>query len=163
MTFKLKPITETSWLLIGEPENINVGLITRIRDEYTLMISGEKQKFLSKQDLNKFFNEDIFKNLVREQETEDKDYFVRGFPASKDEPNEVIVKGIDLPLFSKKESSEIYYCAGYYCLNFPKNWMPAFCPKLSTLKSYEYLGPFKTEFEMRAELTKARRQRKAKL
>lgn len=158
---KLKPITSTSWLVIGDTEDTRIGLLTEIRDQYVLMVKGEKQQFLSRKDVNKFFNENVFDNVVESIADEDvkKDFYINGYPVDFDSPNEVIIKGNKLPLFSKKATSEVYYSAGYYCLNFPKNWMPAFCPKLSTLESYEYAGPFKSEMEMRSSLTKLRKEK----
>ena len=164
MTVKLKPITNNSWLVIGDTEETRIGLLTEIRDQYVLMVKGEKQQFLSRKDVNKFFNENVFDNVV-EAVAEDpvkKDFYINGYPVDFDNPNEVIIKGNKLPLFSKKATSEVYYSAGYYCLNFPKNWMPAYCPKLSTLESYEYAGPFKTELEMRNSLNRLRKEKNSK-
>jgi hypothetical protein len=161
MSVKLKPITETSWLVIGDTDESKIGLLTEIRDEYVLMVKGEKQKFLNRKAVNTFFNEDVFTNAVAPvvEENVKKDYFINGFPVDFDSPNEVILKGNKLPLFSKKATSEVYYSAGYYCLHFPKNWMPAYCPKLSTLESYEFGGPYKTELEMRSSLTRLRKEK----
>jgi hypothetical protein len=164
MTVKLKPITETSWLVIGDSEETRIGLLTEIRNEYVLMVKGEKKKFINRKEVNTYFSEDVFKNVVEvEAEPEvKKDYYINGYPVDFDNPNEVILKGNKLPLFSKKATSDVYYSAGYYCLHFPKNWMPAYCPKLSTLETYEYAGPFKTELEMRTSLTKLRKEKNAK-
>jgi hypothetical protein len=164
MTVKLKPITESSWLVIGDSEETRIGLLTESRSEYVLMVKGEKKKFLNKKEVNNYFSEDVFQSVIEAEEPreEKKDYFINGYPVDFDYPNEVILKGNRLPLFSKKATSDVYYSAGYYCLNFPKNWMPAHCPKLSTLKTYEYAGPFKTEIEMRTELTRLRREKNKK-
>jgi hypothetical protein len=161
MSVKLKPITETCWLVIGDAEENKIGLLTEIRSQYVLMVKGEKQQFINRKEVNKFFNEDVFCNVIESTTIEDvkKDYFINGYPVDFDMPNEVILKGNKLPLFSKKASSDVYYSAGYYCLNFPKNWMPAYCPKLSTLEAYEYTGPWKTEMEMRLSLTKNRKEK----
>ncbi len=161
MSIKLKPITEQSWLVINDTEETRVGLLTEIRDQYTLMVAGAKQQFLNRKEVNKFFNEDVFSNVAEPvvEELTDKNYFIRGYPVDFDNPSEVLVKGNKLPLFSKKSTSDVYYSAGYYCLNFPKNWMPAYCPKLSTLETYEYVGPFKSEIEMRSQLTKMRKEK----
>jgi hypothetical protein len=164
MSYKLKPITEKSWLVLGDTEDTRIGLLTEIRDQYTLMLQGAKKQFLNRKEVNKYFNEDIFGNItepVVEAETK-KDYFINGYPVEFDSPNEVLIKGSKLPLFSKKATSDVYYSAGYYCLNFPKNWMPAYCPKLATLETYEYVGPFKTETEMRLQLTKMRKEKNSK-
>ncbi len=158
---KLKPITETSWLVIGDTDETRIGLLTEIRDRYILMAKGEKRQFLDRKEVNKYFNEDIFNNVVEViiEDNVKKDYYINGYPVDFDSPNEVILKGNKLPLFSKKATSDVYYSAGHYCLNFPKNWMPAFCPKLSTLQTYEYAGPFKTELEMRSNLIRLRKEK----
>ena len=161
MSVKLKPITETSWLVLSDTDDTRIGLLTEIRDNYVLMAQGEKTQFLNRKEVNKFFKEDVFENVVQSESVEDvkKDYFINGYPVDFENPNEVILKGNKLPLFSKKATSEVYYSAGYYCLHFPKNWMPAFCPKLSTLETYEFAGPFKNELEMRGNLTKLRKEK----
>jgi hypothetical protein len=161
MSVKLKPITETSWLVLGDTDETRIGLLTEIRDRYVLMAQGEKKSFLSRKEVNTYFEENIFDNVAEptvEAEVQ-KDYYINGYPVDFDGPNEVIIKGNKLPLFSKKATSDVYYSAGHYCLNFPKNWMPAFCPKLSTLETYEFAGPFKTEMEMRSNLVKLRKEK----
>ena len=50
------------------------------------------------------------------------------------------------------------YAAGYYIIKFDKGWVRSFCPKLVTLEKYEHKGPFKTELEMRAELSNVNRR-----
>lgn len=51
----------------------------------------------------------------------------------------------NLPCFTKTVTSKVFFAAGYYGINFDNGgWMEAFCPKLSTLRKYQYAGPFKT-------------------
>jgi hypothetical protein len=165
MSTHLKPITETSWLVIGDAADINIGLLTEIRSEYVLMAKGQRQKFSNRKEVNTFFKENVFDNLpmVPESTPTKTDFYINGFPVDFESPHEVILKGTKLPLFSKKETSEVYYSAGFYCLNFPKNWMPGFCPKLTTLETYGFAGPFKTEMEMRSNLAKLRKEKKNSL
>ncbi|HEY6436845.1 MAG TPA: hypothetical protein VIY47_09650 [Ignavibacteriaceae bacterium] len=164
MPVRLKPITETSWLVLGDTDETRVGLLTEIREQYVLMAQGAKKSFLSRKEVNKYFEEDVFQNVVDATLVSEvqKDYFINGYPVDFDNPNEVIIKGNKLPLFSKKSTSEVYYSAGYYCLHFPKNWMPAYCPKLSTLETYEFAGPFKSEMEMRSNLVNLRKEKNTK-
>ena len=164
MSVKLKCITEKSWLVLGDTEDIRIGLLSEVRNQYVLMVKGEKKQFLDRKAVNTFFQEDVFDNVVEAVQEEDvkKDYYINGYPVDFDSPHEVFIKGNKLPLFSKKATSEVYYSAGYYCLHFPKNWMPAHCPKLSTLETYQYAGPFKTEAEMRLHLNKLRKENNLK-
>lgn len=164
MTVKLKSITANSWLVLGDTDETRIGLLTEIRDNYVLMVQGEKKSFINRKEVNKYFQEDVFKNVVESEAEENvkKDYFINGYPVDFDSPNEVLIKGNKLPLFSKKATSDVYYSAGYYCLHFPKNWMPAYCPKLSTLETYDYSGPYKTELEMRSNLVRLRKEKNSK-
>jgi hypothetical protein len=164
MTVKLKTITETAWLVLTDNDDTRVGLLTEIRDNYILMAKGEKKQFLNRKEVNKYFNEDIFNNIIKDEVivNEEKIYFIKGYPIDFADSHEIILKGNDLPLFTKKITSEIIYAAGYYCLNFERNWMPAFSPKLSTLETYEYSGPHKTELQMKMELAKLRKEKSSK-
>jgi hypothetical protein len=163
MNVKLKTITEHSWLVLGDTDDLRIGLLTEIRDRYVLMLRGEKRQFLNKKEVNKYFENDVFSNVVEEKDTHtDKTYFINGYPVEFDSPHEVYVVGNKLPIYSKKPSSTVYYGAGYYCVNFPKNWVPGFCPKLKTLETYGYKGPFKTKAEMNSMLAKLRKEKKSK-
>ena len=62
-----------------------------------------------------------------------------------------------LPIFTKSKKSKSLYCAGYYLVKFNINWLKSYCPKLITLQRNKYLGPYKTEIEMKAALTNANR------
>jgi len=159
MPTRLKSITETSWLVLSDTDE-RVGLLTEIKDKYTLMVKNVKKNFTSKQEVNDFFQEDIFSQVIKiEKENIKKDYFIKGYPVDFDSPCEVFIAGNTLPLCTKKPASQIVFCAGYYCLNFPKNWMSAFTPKLSTLQEHGYLGPFKTDKEAKFMLTKLRKEK----
>lgn len=161
MSFRLKPLTTKSWLVISETDSDRIGLLTEIRDQYVLMAAGAKQQFLNRKEVNNYFNTDVFEN-VKTADTEiqsKKDCFINGYPVDFENPNEVFITGNKLPLFSKKTTSDVYYCAGYYCLKFPKNWMLAFSPKLSTLETYEYIGPFKNEIDAKASLSLKRKEK----
>jgi len=60
-------------------------------------------------------------------------------------------------LFTKSKKSKSLYCAGYFIIHFEKGWVKSLCPKQVTLEKYEFRGPFKTELEMRGELSRANR------
>lgn len=160
MSIKLKPITNNSWIVTNDTANVNIGLLSQqIDSSYLLVAKSEKICFTDRLQVNKYFMEDVFDNVscaktVSAENTVDN---IKGYPVHFDHPHEVTLPDVNLPLFSKKSTSDTYYCAGYYCLNFPKNWMPAFCPKLSTLETYKYAGPYRSELEMKTELNKLRK------
>lgn len=82
---------------------------------------------------------------------------VHGFPCSVVPYNTMYDVKRKLPLFNKSNKSKSIYCAGYYIVRFDRGWVRSFCPKLSTLENYDYKGPFKTDIEMKQELSYANR------
>ena len=157
MTVKLKPITETSWLVIAD--DTRVGLLTETRNQYLLIMRGEKQRFLDRKEVVSYFKEDVF-NIAAdsvEDGEEERSFYISGYPVNFMNPIESSMTTTNLPLFRKKESSNVYYCAGYYCIKFSDTWLQAYCPKLSTVQSYEYIGPFKSTIDLQVALKKARK------
>lgn len=57
-----------------------------------------------------------------------------------------------LPVFTKTEKSRTLHAAGYYIILFETGWVQSFCPKVSTLESNEFKGPYKDKLEMREQL-----------
>lgn len=148
------------WIL--EEEGVRVGTLSW-NDEKYLFTSQSNTEFFDdrtqvKTRLGIEFpkNEDITVNISNS----DDEYYVYNYP-SKVFPHNVIydVKR-KLPLFAKSEKSKSLYCAGYYIINFGNGWLKSFCPKLITVERYETKGPFKTELEMKQELSRANRTTK---
>lgn len=148
----LKEITDKSWLVLSEDQKERIGLLNLTQQGFTLLSSGGKISFATKEDVKEFFEEDVFKNIVQPKIAQKKEYFVKGYPVDFDHPHEAD-KESDLPLFTKTKGSKVFHCAGYYCILFPKGWTHSFCPKKSTLDKYDYKGPFKTEMEMKSHLS----------
>jgi hypothetical protein len=80
---------------------------------------------------------------------------VHGYPTSCIPYNPVFDVKNKIALFTKSSKSKSLYCAGYYIIHFDKGWVKSFCPKLITVERYETKGPFKSEIEMRQELSNA--------
>jgi hypothetical protein len=159
---KLKPITTESWLVLtSDGTNSKIGLLSEQRDKIILLAGKIKTVFRNREEVVDFFQDDVFVNVLEESNTETgKQFFVRGFPVIHDNPVEAPDVKHTLPIYAKEGSTNILFSAGYYCLNFPKCWRPSYCPKLKTLESYPFEGPFKTKAEMQAVLTKRTRESK---
>tara|TARA_B100000929_G_scaffold280613_1_gene258744 strand:- start:726 stop:1211 length:486 start_codon:yes stop_codon:yes gene_type:complete len=153
---RLKKLTPSSWLVITDT-NEKVGLLSEQRDKLKFIAKAANAEFRDKEDVSEFFEQpDLFQTVIEvKSNSEEKEYFVNGFPVKTGEAHEVKDKSIEtqLPIYSKSENSDSYYVAGYFCLNFNEaGWTHAFCPRYKTLDKYEWKGPFKTEDEMKAEL-----------
>tara|TARA_R110000851_G_scaffold144472_2_gene283609 strand:- start:89 stop:568 length:480 start_codon:yes stop_codon:yes gene_type:complete len=67
----------------------------------------------------------------------------------------------NLPCFTKTIGSKVFFAAGHYGINFDNGgWLEAFCPKLSTLRKYEHMGPFKTDVDMQIAIQRKTRNTK---
>jgi len=155
---KLKTITDKSWIVLSD-DNERIGMLNEGKEQFTLLMKSVKYEFKSKEELNIHFNKDIFRHIIEpvfQQRNIEK--FIKGLPVDYDSPIEVEIEGNSLPLFVKKEGSKIYFSAGYYCLEYPKGWMPSLNPKLSTLELYNHKGPFVDELQMRTALQTERKK-----
>jgi len=76
---------------------------------------------------------------------------VMGYPTDQEEVFNV--KEIDgFPTFTKKALSKSTHVAGWYGLKFKNGWCASLCPRLSTVKTNVYVGPFKTKMDLKVVL-----------
>ena len=151
---KLKEITINSWVVFEDDEITIVGLLCENEDNIILSSPANGVvKFEDWDKVNAHFDTDIRKNMINKVKLETST--VHGWdvvgPAFEVEQ----VKG--LPVYVRSESSNVHYVAGYYCLNFPRGWQPAHNPKFETLSKYGYVGPYRTENEMKMVIGQVKR------
>jgi hypothetical protein len=53
-----------------------------------------------------------------------------------------------VPIYTKEPGSKSWFCAGWYLIRTGRNWKEKFCPKLITIKRYDWRGPYKTPGEL---------------
>jgi len=144
------------WII--EQNGVRIGTIQR-HDDNNFIVTGTDSSIaqLSKQEVADQF--DIFgKNLQTEIKHEIKKE-VYGYPTKHVPYNAVLDVKHKIPLYSKSENSSNMYAAGYYLVHFPKGWVKGFCPKLTTLSSNEFRGPFKTTTEQRQAFSNVNKNR----
>jgi len=110
--------------------------------------------FDNKKQIKKEFGLDISVEETSEVTIKHLEKEIYNFPTSVLPYNSMYDIKRKLPLFTKSVKSKSLYCAGYYIIRFEKGWVKSFCPKLITIERYEFKGPFKTEIEMRQELSR---------
>lgn len=148
-------LTNKFWIVEDEGTSTNIGTLSYDNDRYMLSNTTGCHFYESERALKKIFNNKLIWQKIEPKKVEEKDYDVHGYPTSSKPYNPVLNIKRKLPLFSKSEKSKSLYCAGYYIIKFNKGWVKSFCPKLITIERYETRGPFKTELEMRQELSRA--------
>ena len=162
---RLKKCSKNAWLMTKDEENVGL-LNKKIDDSYSMIYDSQRTTFKDKNELLAFFNHDIFKAPMQVIKEEKKVSFVKGFPVNVTDVYSVdeslVKKYSKLPLFTKSEKSNVVFAAGHFCVKCPMGWLKSFCPKLSTLEKYEYIGPFKDKTEMRSVFSKLRKDEKSK-
>ena len=161
MTVKLKTIVKNNfWIL--EQDGTKVGTVSKKdKKNYQLLsLHQDKPVTMTMTDIINKWGEDCFKEPVKVDveksiTTAGEVYLIFGYPCASKPTNEMYDVQRKLPLFTKSAKSKSLYCEGYYIIHFDKGWVKSFCPKLITVERYETKGPFKTEIEMRQELSRA--------
>jgi len=152
MTLKAKPVLKDRFWIV-ENDGKKIGTMSLDDDRYIFASAAETCFFDNTRQMKKKFGVDIVWSDA-EEKTETKNNYVHSYPTSVVPYNSMYDVKNKLPLFTKSEKSKSMYCAGYYVIHFEKGWVKSFCPKLITVERYEYKGPFKTELEMRQELSR---------
>ena len=148
---KAKPILEGKFWLV-EDEGKRVGTLTKEEDRYLLSSKGDITFFKNERQLKQKYGKNFLTAKITNDDLSVKS--VHGYPTKTHPYNSMFDITRKLPLFTKSEKSKSVYCAGYSVIEFEKGWVKSFCPKLITIERYNSKGPFKTEIEMRQELSR---------
>lgn len=146
-----KEILKDKFWIVTE-QGKNVGTISYNNEHYILNgKEGTIEVCKSKSSINKRLGSITWSKTKKE--TEETCHQVHDFPVNCKPYNSMFDIKRRLPLFTKSEKSKSVYCAGYYIIKFNKGWVKSFCPKLITIERYDSKGPFKTDLEMRQQLS----------
>lgn len=154
MTVRAKEILNGKFWIV-EDEGVRIGTLSLTDEQYMLSDKNGTHFFDNEKQLKKSLGKDFTWSKLEIKETASESVkVVHGYPTSCTPYNSMYDVKRKLPLFTKSEKSKSLYCAGYYIIQFDKGWVKSFCPKLITVERYNTRGPFKTELEMRQELTR---------
>jgi len=141
------------WIL--QNQGSKIGTLNKEKKGYAFFKKGEKLELGNLNEVKETFGADIVKdavNNVRSNVNNDP-RIIYDYPCKSKPYNPVFNVRKKIPIYAKSSKSKSLYCAGYYLIKFRKGWTKAFCPKLITLERYSFLGPFKTEEQMKNMLT----------
>jgi len=151
----IKPLIDDRWIVYNDIGDY-AGLLIKNSEKYVYYnksndreIESSIKHFGSLKGLCDYFGEDITKNEIRQRNGNNNSITnkIKGYPLNFETP--IMVEDGSLPLFKKSRTSDVIYCAGFYCIKGPEGWRKSFCPKQSTLINLkEWEGPFATELEM---------------
>jgi hypothetical protein len=156
MSLKAKEILKNRFWIVEENE-VKVGTLSISEDKFMLSSAEGVKFFDNERQLKKNLGNMLFEAQTEIKIPESADKIVSNFPTSCTPYNSMFDVKRKLPLFTKSVKSKSLYCAGYYTIHFDKGWVKSFCPKLITIERYDFRGPFKTELEMKQELSRVNR------
>ena len=155
MTITAKPVLEDKFWIV-EQEGVRIGTLSKNDEGFVINSKGKIDLYKNESQLKKTFGKNFLvasiKNTDGVQHKE-----VHGYPTRTIPYNSMYDIQRKLPLFTKSEKSKSVYCAGYYLIKFNVNWLKSYCPKLITVERNEYMGPYKTELEMKMALANVNR------
>jgi len=153
MEFVAKPVLEDKfWIL--EDNGQKVGTIRSNENGVVLTVGKENHSFKKLEELKQKMKVSFTaKELVKKEKLE---FEVHGFPCKTQPFNPIYDLKRKLPLYTKTEGSQSFFCAGYYVVHWEDgSYSPSYCPKLITLSRYDFDGPFKSKMEMQEILRKS--------
>lgn len=157
MTVNAKEIIKDKFWIV-ESEGEKVGTLSFNDERFMLSEMTGTRFFDNERQLKKGLGQELTWQKLEIKEVESIEKEVHSYPTSCTPYNSMYDVKRRLPLFTKSDKSKSLYCAGYYVIKFDKGWVKSFCPKLITIERYENRGPFRTELEMRQELSNVNSQ-----
>ena len=150
MTYIIKQITEKGWILQKDADRIAI-LSELPSGKIQVLGKLEKKLFDKMSDIENYIGEEIKIEEIAEQSEELEN--IDGYPTKH--LSIVKIDNINgLPVYKK---GNVTFAAGYYGIKFENGWSSSFCPKLSTLESNEYIGPFNNKLEMQNSISQKKR------
>ena len=155
MTIKANTVLKNKFWIV-EDDGKKVGTLSHSDDRFLYSCNNQTYFFDNQKQISKKLGKIVWDDNVEKKITSS-EKIVHNYPTSVTPFNTMYDVQRKLPLFTKSVKSNSLYCAGYYIIHFDKGWVKSFCPKMVTLEKYEFKGPFKTDVEMRQELSIANR------
>ena len=155
MTLKAKPVLDDKFWIV-EDGGVRIGTLSKNEDGFVISSKGDVKFYKNERQLKKTYGSNfLVANIKDTAGNTTKD--VHGYPTRTMPYNSMFDIQRKLPLFTKSQKSKSVYCAGYYLIRFNVNWLKSYCPKLITVERNEYMGPYKTELEMKMALNHVNR------
>lgn len=155
--YTVEIVKDRFWIV--EDAGIKLGIIRKTQSsDFEVIIREDGFETLSLNALtSKYGNKILESKQVKKIESveygKDLDE-VGGFP-SKHKCFNKLVEDSGIPTYTKTETSNVIYAAGYYGLAFPgAGWKNAYCVKRETLDNYKYIGPFMSKTQLEAEINR---------
>ena len=141
-------IKDKFWIL--EENAKRVGMMNFKDDNYVINLKRKDYTARDTKELKKLGIEFVTRDFTHGGHLE-----VMGYPTDQEEVYNV--KEIDgFPTFTKKAASKSPHVSGWYGLKFKNGWVSVLCPRLTTVKTNIYIGPYKSKMDLKVVLGQQR-------
>lgn len=144
-----KPVIKEKFWILEEQGN-RVGMMNLNEGDYVIKLKKKDIVLHSLDELKKHHIEFAGRDLSHGGQMT-----VMGYPTDQEDVFN-IQKINDYPCFTKKPNTKSIHAAGWYGVKFKNGWVQSFCPRLTTVTSYESVGPFKNQTDLRLILQQKR-------
>jgi len=155
--FKLKELTESSYIL--EKDGSNVGLVTITVDGFKVIGPFDRKQFTDADELTQYLG-GVLSIEPRESDDDKEDEIgqINGYPIKHKAVFDV--EEGDIVTYAKTAKGKARFAAGYYALDFEHGWTGSYCPRTQTLEENAFIGPFRTKLEMQNAMAQKKRASK---
>jgi hypothetical protein len=137
-------IKDKFWIL--EENAKRVGMMNFKDDNYTITLRRKDYVAHDSVELKQLGIEFVKRDYTHGGHLE-----VMGYPTDQEEVFNV--KDMDgFPTFTKKATSKSTHVAGWYGLKFKNGWVCSLCPRLTTVQTNTFVGPYKTKMDLKVVL-----------
>jgi len=144
------------WML--QKEGVSVGTLRFEADHISVMLDGSPLKFA---DINEAKSAlEIVDSITSTVSGSSRLEEAYGYPTDLERVFN-LVEDQGLPCYTKAKNSKVVHAAGWYGMQRNGLHAEAFCPKVNTLKTYPYIGPFKSQTDLRVAMTSWKRNDKS--
>ena len=153
-TYKLKEVTEASYIL--EKDGSNTGLVTITAEGFKVIGPFDRKLFADADELTRYLGGDLsIEARESEDDKEDEIGQINGYPIKHKAVFDV--EEGDIVTYAKTAKGKARFAAGYYALDFEHGWTGSYCPRAQTLEENQFIGPFRTKLEMQNAMAQKKR------
>lgn len=154
MQLKIKKLSDVSFVLSCTKTSRTIALVSMKDNKFHVF--GQKDSFDTLDELASNFNAElVFDETENENTTAP---IIDGIQIKHDEAfdiQEKSIKEVNVFTYSSKKGSSVRFCAGYFGIQGKSLYSQSFCPKDTTLLENNFIGPYKSKFDLLFHITKA--------
>jgi len=145
------------WML--QKEGASIGTLRFESDHISVILNSEPMKFKNIEEAKKAL--EIFDTVTTDKvpgSTQLQEAY--GYPTDLEQVFN-LHEDQGLPCYTKAKNSKVVHAAGWYGMQRNGLHAEAFCPKVNTLRTYSFIGPFKNQTDLRVAMTAWKRNDKS--